>query len=424
MAKTQKIGKTVKIVNDDRKIIEADDIQSDKKVKSPFTKRNIILLILLLAVSITLVILTILLILKIDFSKLFESMSNGFKQQLGWMWFLLLLIFAVYSVFMHYATLWIRIRKWGFKISHWEYWLFATTIAFLKAVMPVLFSDPYTIFWLKTKGIPTSKCTSLMFSNTLLWQICQFAVSFPSFVMILIFRDKILVGWEGYLAFSCLCIGVIIDVFCIAIMTLMCFSKRTHYALSLIFNWFKKKLHMKYHTKSQIADKYKEKATIKRDVIEFFKDWKTTIVIFVVFVINELVLYFAVAWALYFIQHASYEGVTYVVGFNLGWAFNSAVAALKANRLNFILPGQEGSIEFLLKRFLLNFGGWQIDGPQPIPQPTQEALEQTVATNSILIWRSFNNYFPAVIGMGSMIGLTTQQIVSYKNKKKNKNEKH
>ncbi len=413
------MGKTVKIDNKaDVKIIEADNLQQKGKQASPFTTKNIVILIFLFIVSIALIAVTIVFVMGINFPKLFETIANGFAFKTGIVWFVLLIFILFYCIFMNYATLWVRIRKWGFKIPQWEYWIFAAAVSFLRAVTPVVFSDPYTLFWLKTKGIPTSKCTSLLFSNTWFWLLSHFIVSFIPFVMVMVYRGKILGDPQGISTFIFMCAGVAIDFFNIAIMSILCFWKQAHYTLSSIFNWVKKKLHMKYHTKAQIAAKYKNRATIKNDVIRFLKDWKTTAWVFVIFIINEIMFYFAIAISMYFVQYVTYApNEVYKVGFSFGWAFTCACMAMKANRLNFIAPGGEGTIEFFFYNLLLKFSNWNIS-PVPPSQEIWNALTQNVTWNSILVWRTFTNFAPAFIGMGCMVGLTAKQIVNYNRKRK------
>lgn len=427
MAKQPADSKEVKTSAEvDVKLLENSVIDSEtKKDKTPFSRKNIVLLILFIAISIAILAVTIIFVLDIKFNDLFNAIKLGFTTQLGALWFVLLLAYFAYSIAMNYTTLWVRMRKWGCKVSQLEYWLFASAVSFIRAVTPPLFSDPYTLFWMKTKGIPTSKATSLIFTNTLFWQITQFLVSFPSFVMILISRDLLLGSWDSTLAFSLLCAGIGIDVICIVFMLLLCMSKTIHYSLSRIFNWFKKKLHMKYHTKAEIAQKYKERATIKRDFIEYLKDWKVSLITLSFFAINEIFVYLAVALSIKFVPFASFSDETlglstYKVNFDIGWVFNCANATFKANRLNIFIGGGAGTLEWFLSIFLVkmaNFNFECISGTAPDPLPTFE-LAKSTSGNAILIWRTFGAYLPAVVGLPCLIGMTAKQIREYKSKKK------
>lgn len=417
MAKTQKISKTVKIdkkPNPNQKMIEESAEQADNnKTKGFFTKKKIILLILFLVLSITLLALTIKFILDINFSKLWSSMSLGFGDKLGVLWFCLLLIYFVWIIFSVFANVMPRLIRLGYKIPQYEYWLFGLTISFFRATTPVLFSDPYFIFWLKTKGVPTSRATSLLFTNTLFWQIVQFTVTLPSFIMVAINTDKLFLNPEGISAFSFLCAGIIIDVCCIALMIALNMSKNIHYALSRAFNWFKKKLHMKYHTKEETREKYKNRETIKRDFIDYLKDWRSTLLAFVMLVIGELFTYFAITWALYFMSIYDVGGETLLyASFNFGWAFNSANVTFTANRLNFIAPNGEGSLQFFLSTFLIRLGDFHTS---PTDDPT---VVKGVVNNAILVWRTFAAYLPAVVGLCGLIGLTSLQVSRYKKNKK------
>lgn len=412
MAKKKKNNEIVKIKDEslNNKMIEEAANKSDKKEKEFFSKKKVLLLLLFVILSVTLLALTIKFILNIDFSKLWSSMSLGFTDSLGPVWFLLLIIYFVWSIFSVFTTIWPRLSKLGYKIPQWEYWLFGLTISFLRATTPALFSDPYFIFWLKTKDVPTSRATSILFSNTLFWQIIQFAVTLPSFIMVVINRAPLLSSPEGISSFTFLCAGIMVDTFSISLMVLMNMSKNIHYTLSRIFNWFKKKLHMKYHTKAEIIDKYKNKATMRRDFVEYMKDWKNTTLIFGSLVIAELFTYFAINWSLIFMSNYQTTSGIIKTSFDFGWGFNSANVTFTANRLNFIAPGGEGSLQFFLSTFLIRLGDFY-----PKDQPD---VVKGVVNNAILVWRTFASYLPALVGLCGMIALTSVQINRYK---KNKN---
>lgn len=426
MANKKAKSKVVKTEsNPNHKLIEEKAEESNKKKdKGFFTVRNFVLISFFSIVAIAIIVCTVLFITPIQWDKLGETIASGFVTKIGILWFVLLIFYFAYSIFTNYATLWLRIRKLGYKIPQWEYWLYAAATSFLRAVTPTLFTDPYTIFWLKTHGISTSRATSLMFSNTLIWQIIQFTVTFPSFVMVLIYRDQMLYtglanNWEYILAFSLLCAGIVIDAFSIAFMVMLNLSKKMHSGMSKVFNWIKKKLHMKYHTKAEIEKKYKEQATIKRDFINYMKDWKTTILVFVTFTLNELVLYFAVVWALYFVKNVSYTvsdvAQNFVVTFSFGWAFNCANVTFTAARLAFLIPGGEGAQQWLLSRFLDQLGSPVFD---PVPtEDIKNEIQHIVSNNGILVWRVFGNYLPAFVGLAAMIGLTVKQVGQYKKNK-------
>lgn len=421
MAKTEKVTKTVikGEKNPDHLLIEESAALDKKNGKNRtfFNKKNIFFLVLFFAISLTLLALTIVFILNINFSQLIASIKIGFGEELGALWFILLIFYFVFIGFSVYAVVWPRLVKLGYKIPQWEYWLFGLTISFFRATTPVMFSDPYFIFWLKTKGVPTSRATSILFSNTLIWQIVQFGVTFPSFIMVLITRAPLLTNPSGISAFVLLCAGITIDAFSIAFMFMLNMSKNIHYFMSRCFNWVKQKLHMQYHTKEETKEKYKNKAVMKEHFIEYMKDWKTTLIVFGVFIVGELILYFAVNWALYFVPTYQEEAVTYYSTFDFWQTFNCANVTFTANRLNFIAPNGEGSLQFLLSTFLVNLGHFNFKGP--IPDDPSKAIS-SIVNNAILVWRIFGAYLPALFGLGALIGLTTIQARRYKNSHKAK----
>ncbi len=386
MSKTSKIDRT-------------KTIEEQAEQKTFFTKRNVILLICTIIVSVVLLWVTIQFVLKIEFVQLFDSIAQGFQSGWGILWFSALVLFMIIVIVYNYFPVWCRLRNTGVKINAWQYFVFGINISFLKAVTPANFVyDPYAIFWLKTHGVSTARASSIMFCNTLLWQAIQFILHIPSFIIIMTsgvdFTDPM---WITVVVLMSL--GLFIDVLGCLFMSLLCFSKKAHYVLSSIFNWFKKKLHMKYHTKAEIEEKYKNRATIKNDVIEYFKDWKGTIAVIIGLAVYEIVLYFAIGFSMSFINNGDYW-------FDFGKVYNSANMAFNANRLN-IIPGFGVGLEAIMS-FLLKSNNGII---------TRFGDVDSFVNNSIVFWRLFYTYAPALMGLFGFIGLTIVQVTRYKKKK-------
>lgn len=409
MAETKRTMKVES--NPDHRLIEESTIENNpKKGGNFFTTKKVVLMSLFFVLTIVILFLTIRFIMGVNFKQLASAVDRGFGEDLAALWLTLLISYIFYAIFCNFATFWIRLRKLGYKIPFWEYWLFGASYSFLKAITPILFSDPYALFWLKTKGISTSRATSLLFSNVLFWQIIQFLVTLPSFIIVLVNRNLLFDDPEGITAFTFLCLGIITDACCIAIMLMLNLSKKMHSGLSKIFNWFKKKFHMKYHSKAEIEEKYKNQATIKRDFIGYLKDWKTTSLLISIYVVNELYTYFAVCWSLYFVQFQMVGSTLFEMTFDFWGAFNSANVCFTANRLNFITPNGEGSIQALLYVYLDKIGNLnviEVNG-------ANASVKESGINNSILLWRMFNAYFPAILGLMCMVGLTTKQVRDYK----------
>lgn len=377
----------------------------EKSNKNFFNKRNIILIILTSLISLGLVFVTVIFVMKMNWSTFFANIGSGLTLQLGWLWLTLLIMFVIVSFIYNYIPVWIRLRELGIKVKAWQYFVFALSISFLKGVTPANFvTDPYTIFWLKTQGVSTSRATSIIFSNGLLWQAAALIIHVPSFIVVMVNADSLFASMDMAPAVALIVlmsIGIFIDAVGVLVMFLLCFSRRAHFVLSSIFNWFKKKLHLKYHTKAEIEEKYKTRATIKNEVISYYKHWGDTAIIVLVLAVYEVMIYFSISPGLMLVN------VDGTFQFDPILAYHSSTMAFNANRLN-LIPGMGVGLEASLLGMLKALGG--ITGGDTDSQ-------KDFLTQGVFVWRSFFTYFPAIIGLFGFGGLTAYHITSYKHKK-------
>ncbi|XQP55423.1 MAG: hypothetical protein ACOQNV_01520 [Mycoplasmoidaceae bacterium] len=383
-------------------------IEEKSENKNFFNKRNIIIIILTTLLSIGLLVLTVLFIIDMNWLKFFRDIGSGLTLQLGALWLVLLILFMAFSIAYNYLYIWIRLRRLGVKIQAWQYFTFALSISFLKGVTPANFIyDPYTVFWLKTQGVSTSRATSIMFSNALLWQIMELLIHIPSFIILMMRVDLLLsIPKGGGVALIVLMsLGILIDIIGCLVMLLLCFSRRAHYVMSSIFNWFKKKLHMKYHTKAEIEEKYKNRATIKKEVIEYYKNWTDTLVIILILVVYEMSVYFALSSALALIN------ADQKFSFDVMAVYHSANMAFNANRLN-IIPSFGVGLEASLLAMLRVLGGINDSNFALAATQSDEFISE-----GIFLWRTFYTYFPALFGLCGFAGLTVYHVRSYRQKK-------
>lgn len=397
MSEKQAKTKAIKTEKDpDHKLLEESTIDKKKKEEGFLNKRNIILIVIFSIVAAVVLFLTFRFILvDINWQMMFKAIADGFVNKIGILWFSLLFLGIIFAMLYNWVPIAIRIRKLGIKIKFWDWFLLGGICSFIKAITPANFVvDPLTIFWLKNRGLSTSRATGLMFTNAFFWEVVQIIVKMPSFIMIMINVQSLLKAEGGLLVLILMCVGYAVDFIGFAVMLILCLSKNIHYALSSAFNWAKKKLHMKYHTKAQITAKYKERAIIKQDFIFYLKDWKTTILVILSFTFFELYTYMIVLFGMYFVQHVN----GYTIDFNFGVMFNSSNMATTANRIN-ILPNGELGIEGILNVLIKSNPeqGWLPVPDWPGPQPLDE-VRQTVAANGIFLSRVFWAYFPAIIG--------------------------
>lgn len=381
-------------------------VEEKAESKSFFTKRNIILLVILTVFTLGLAAVTLFVIFDVDmWQTFFLNIGHGLTINLGALWLTILICFALINIAYNMIPIWLRLKQMGIKIKWWQWFCFTLSISFLRAVTPANFVyDPYTVFWLKTQGVSTSRATSIMFSNALMWQSAVLLIHIPSFILILTRGG--LHGVAGISLIVLMTIGLLIDVIGVLVMVLLCFSRKAHYVISSLFNWIKKKLHLKYHTKAEIIEKYQNKATLKREVIGYYKDWPTTFVILFVLVAYELIVYFTLSASMALLNNQ--DNIHYT--FDPVYVFHSANMAFSATRIIFT-PSQQGILEWSLLTMLESLGGIS---PSPKTDEAKHFMEQ-----SIVLWRAFFTYIPAVLGLCAFGALTGIQVRSYK---KNKSE--
>lgn len=385
--------------------IDKATIEEKAESKSFFNKRNMVIIILTSLLSLALVVVTVLFIMDMSWGTFFTNIGNGLVLPLGWLWLLLLILFAIFSIVYNFIPIWIRLRELGIKIKAWQYFTMALSVSFLKGVTPANFvTDPYMIFWLKTQGVSTSRATSIIFSNAFIWQCAALLIHIPSFIIIML-KANILIsmlGAGGMTLVVLMGIGIFIDVVGVLVMILLCFSKKAHYVVSSIFNWFKKKLHLKYHSKAEIAEKYEKRATIKNDVIGYFQHKFDTVIIVLLLASYELVVYFTLSSALAIMNQGG------EFSFDVLLVYHSANMAFNANRLN-LIPGLAAGLEASLLYMLKVLGG--------ISGGVDDKQQLEFISQGIFLWRTFYTYFPAVIGLFGFGGLTIYHVRSYKKKK-------
>jgi len=396
------------------KTIEQASISNEdtNKPKAFMTKKRLILTIVFLVISIGFVFITIFPILKINWSLFNQSIGVGFAQSWGFLWLLLIIINAFINLNRNFITIIPRIKKLGCKISYKDYIIYSLTLSFLYCVTPAsLVADPYTMFWLKTYGVTTSRATGILFSNSLLWQFSQIIINLPFLVILCIFREPLLISAEGKTIFILVWVGVAIDVIGFAVLLALNMSKNFHYVCSRIFNWFKKKFRMKYHTKEETKEKYKKRAVLKQDFINSIKDWKTTLLILFLFMLGEFLGLLAMIWAMSFVQYgiiaSTSRAITFAkIDFNWGWVLVCARLSVPANKIN-ILPGQAMGYEAVLLKLLSVYSDLKV--PVYVPLEQVEPMKQTMVSNAVLTGKLFYGWLPALIGIGCFVSLTVKQ---------------
>jgi uncharacterized membrane protein YbhN (UPF0104 family) len=270
---------------------------------------------------------------------------------------------------------------------------------FLKAVTPgALITEPYTLFWLKTRGVTTAKGTAIVWVNDFIWHtICVF-IAIPSFIIFCIWGPNLfkISGAAGIGVFVLVCIGFSLDVGMFAFFIFMGSSKHFHYFLSRCFNTVKKWLHLKYHTKSQTQHTYIEKAILQKEAKILLTDWKSTGISLLIYGAGQILLYSLLFCAL---QVTCSDVNKY---FSYGHVFNTSNIVTMANRY-LPIPGGEGITQWELNELL------KVKAYSTEVIPPNEAI-----TNGIFTWRFFSSYLTGAVGLIGFVIVTVKYSIKIK----------
>ncbi len=363
--------------------------------ESFLNRKRIFILVIGFLLSFGFFALTILCVLKIDWTSLWNDITHNANIKPFLLTFLILFTFL--RPLLNSLTILVRLKKMGFKSSFLQNVLYDFTMVFLWTITPAnLVADPYSLFWIKSHGVSNSKSFVLVCSNGMICQAAQVIITIPSFIVVCMsYHAFIAAGTEAISVFWLMVIGLCIDTLSIVFFCAISFSKNLSYLLSLIFNKIKKFFHLKYHTNEQVKERYLNQKQVSREAIELLKDWKCTTLVFLIQLVVEFITYsfmFAcIQWIVPVGEKLSFISI-----------FNCANVAVTANKM-IPLPGSQVSLEWTLKT-TLNVCG-------KLPKNISDLTN--VVNNSILINRFFTSYLPSLVGIGSFIWLTIIQVRKY-----------
>ena len=387
-------------------------LEESAEGKKIYSKRNMFFLLFFFVVSIIFIVLAFRFVLKIDIKQFFGAVNSGFNKKIGYILFTCFIVGYLWSVAYTFLGYYPRLSSLNIHVPTWEYIIFSLTIAFFKGITPsTLFIDPYTMFWLKSKGLSTNKAASVVMTNSLIWQAAALIITLPSFIYLWITKDGFLklVQYENWFTLLTIILGMVFNFLCLSGWFILCWSKKIHFIVSCIGNWCKKKLRMKYYTKEQIEQKYEVRATMRNNFIDLVKNWKITLLCFLIYACFESFSYLCICFGLMFTQQQN-------INIRIYMAFNCANVAITANTIFFFVPSGILTLDKFLKDLLTITNCWEENN---INYWTKEKN----VVNSIFLWRWFFTYLPTLTGSIGVIPLITIQIVRYKNKKKLQNVK-
>ncbi len=353
--------------------------------KAFLDKKKFIFISLCIIASIIIVALTIVYVLKINFTEFFKNVHDSIKtNDLAILWLSLLLLYVPYRLYAQVTIYISRVRRLGIKVKFWESLLFTLTVSFLTAISPANFLvDSYNTFWLKTKNIEFHKCSAITLCTMLTWHTIQILVTLPSYFIVclsyrLFLQDS---GVEKVWIFWFVTVGLCVDIFTFVLMIIFGVSKRLHILISMLWNKLKKVFHLPYLSKHYIIYKYMNQAAMQKEFKKQFCDWKVTIYSIFVYAIHEIFIYFVTVFALKFVLPRD-------ATMDIWGVFHSANVTITANKF-ILIPGAEYTSQQFLAIFCKVLGGIN-----ELPAQTQEFY----INNAILIWRFATVYLPSMVG--------------------------
>ena len=400
--KKQKYNFTKQVIKTNKDLAESVE---GKKI---YSKKNIFFLLFFFIISIVFVSLAFIFVLKIDIKQFFGAINNGFNKKIGYILFICFCLGFLWSIAYAFLGFYPRLSTLNVHIPTWEYIIFSLTIAFFKGITPPsIFIDPYTMFWLKSKGLSTDKATSIVITNSFTWQAAALIITIPSFIYLWVIDDgfmRLVQNTEGWFTLLTIVLGMGFNLLCFFGWFILCWSKKIHFILSYLGNWVKKKFGMKYHTKEQIEQKYQVRATMRNNFIELIKNWKISLLCLFGYFCFEAYSYLSICFGLIFTKDN--------IDIKFYMAFNCANVAITANTIFFFVPSGILTLDKFLWDLLTITNCWE-------NKVLKEEIKEKIVGNSIFLWRCFFTYLPTLVGTIGAVPLITIQIVRYKNKKKN-----
>ncbi len=281
-----------------------------------------------------------------------------------------------------------RMRRLGLEISRVEYFFLFLKIWVINSITPFASgSEPYCIYWMKTRGANIEDANAISLVNTVLAGFTEIVITVPSFIYISTFYSVITATTMGmtiyWFVFAGLCINFIVMFSFFAVGQ----SKHIHIWISTAFNYILKKLGKKHLSKEEIRQKYAIDNVFKKKFMKELKEYKLNALIFIFNALTTCTTYLAVFLAM------SSLGVIEATINNSNYLFNITNVAVTAN--NFIpIPGAEGTIQVTIITLSSIFPDLSLSGSNVMYDITQ----------SIALWRIFTNYSPLMFG-GVMISL-------------------
>lgn len=317
--------------------------------------------------------------MKINIADLFITIDKSYHyNNIASLYIILILLFPLTKALYIFSYVYPQVKSSGVYISKIEYFFLFTKVLVINGITPFSTgSEPYTIYWLTSRGVDIKTANTITVTNGFLVTITEILITIPSFVYISTHYQTLVATSSGLVVYWFIVGGLLVNV-CVAIfLIIVSFSTKIHFKISMLFNLVLKKLKLPHLNKNEIVIKYMVEESFKKEFKKSFK--KKRMVLFVVATYTFMTLYYYNTLYMSFLVSYPYNNVlggTY----NYFMFFNIANVSLTANA--FIpIPGGEGTVQVANAELLKIFVG-------------HEFVNNQLINNSISIWRIGTNYIP------------------------------
>lgn len=367
-----------------------------------FTKKKIILTIIFIIVFLVSIGISFW-GLKIDPIKIWNLFIDTFEKYPLSLLFIFLIILYPITRFL-YVISYIRpmMIKNNINLSWLEYLTLFLKVWILNVITPFSSgSEPYVIYWLKSRGLTLNEANRVTIINGFAFGIVEILITIPSFISVSLKYELVTSTTFGTYLYWFIFAGIIINLIVLSTYIIFGFSSRMQYLLSIISNWILMKFRKKHLTKAEIHNKYITNKDFIKELIITLKDYKYIIPIFISYAFTTIYYY----CTLYFSIQSLNLGVDYSKFFLE--IFNSINVGITAN--NFIpIPGAEGTIQVTIISLsnMLN---------------TNLSFDQIYINNVVGFWRIMTTYFPLIISLMWCLFYYLMKIYFIKNNLSNQN---
>lgn len=390
------------------------------QVQNFFTKKRIFLISLFFLIVIGLISITIIFVIApdLDLGKLGGSIKGSFNYdpEFAIVLVLLLCFYIFVRAFMNAYPFILRLKQAKIKVKTFDLVIFSFFYSFILMISPSsLLTDPYAVFWLRTKNVSLHKASAITINNDFLSTIVSLILSWPSIIYMGVsgtLGSLLNNGFVGRFIFIFVFVGMAIDVVVLGFLFAFGFSKRIHMFTSLTFNKIRKIFKMNYLTKSQIVEKYMKEAVMRQEFVWMIKDFKGSLIIFLVTLIGFFYMYMCIYLGMRMVNNDITCRISFIHVFSAINVANSANKFIPS-------PSGQGTMEMCLIQMLKNsnaftklnnindVGGsftWEywsqwINDPKNTDPIGQQQYIDNIVNGSTLIWRIFTTYLPGIVGI-------------------------